>query len=162
MKLRSILGYTAACATMVAAMLTPFVLMGYFSNGLAALPLHVDEVYSGGPKAREVQMGNYSITIHRPVRPHFLQSEKPFVQLDWTPVSALPPHISDMVDIDGRGQPDILVSFDVPSDPKAPLRVNVEPLIPRYQAMHSVGKEKFSRLIVRVDNAILVRVPLTN
>jgi hypothetical protein len=38
----------------------------------------------------------------------------------------------------------------------------VEPLNPRYQAMHSVGKERFSRLIVRVDNAILVRVPLAN
>ncbi len=162
MKLRAILGYTAACATLLVAALTPFLLMGYFSNGLAALPLHVDEVYSGGPKVREVQMGDYSIAIHRPVRPHFLQTEKPFVQLDWTPASALPPHVSDMVDIDGRGQPDILVSFDVPSDPKAPLRVNVEPLIPRYQAMHSVGKDKFSRLIVRVDNAILVRVPLTN
>jgi hypothetical protein len=161
MKLRPILGYTAAGATVLAALLTPFLLMGFFIHGLAALPLHLDEVYSGGDKARTVQMGAYSIDIHRPVRPHFLQSEKPFVQLDWTPACALPPHVSDMVDIDGRGQPDVLVSFDVPSDPKAPLRVNVEPLIPRYQAMHSVGKDRFSRLIVRVDNAILVRVPLT-
>ena len=161
MKLRPILGYTAAGATLLVAMLTPFVLMGYFANGVAALPLQVDEVYSGGPTVRAIPMGVYSIDVHRPVYPHFLQSEKPFVQLDWSPVSALPPHVSDMVDIDGRGQPDILVSFDVPSDPKAPLRVNVEPLIPRYQAMHSVGKERFSRLIVRVDNAILVRVPLT-
>jgi hypothetical protein len=162
MKLRAIFGYSAAGATLLAAALTPFVLMGYFSNGFAALPLRVDEVYSGGPKARTVQMGAYSIVIHRPVRPHFLQSEKPFVQLDWTPVSALPAHVSDMVDIAGRGQPDVLVSFDVPQDPKAPLRANVEPLIPRYQAMHGIGKERFSRLIVRVDNSILVRVPLTN
>jgi len=162
MKLRPILGYTAAGATILAAMLTPFVLMGYFANGVAALPLHVDEVYSGGPKARTVQMGAYSIGIHRPVYPHYLQSEKPFVQLDWTPVSALPGHVSDVVDVDGDGQPDIRVSFDVPRDPKAPLRVDVEPLNPRYQAMRNVGKEKFSRLIVRVDNAILVRVPLAN
>ena len=162
MKLRPILGYTAAGATVLVAMLTPFVLMGYFANGVAALPLQVDEVYSGGPKARTVQMGAYSIVIHRPVRPHFLQSEKPFVQLDWTPVSALPQHVSDMVDIDGNGQPDIRVTFDVPKDPKAPLRVDVEPLNPRYRAMHSAGKEGFSGLIVRVDNAILVRVPLAN
>jgi hypothetical protein len=162
MKLRPILGYTAAGATIFAAVLTPFVLMGYFANGVAALPLHVDEVYSGGPKARTIQMGAYSIDVHRPVHPHFLQSEKPFVELEWTPVSALPRHVSDMVDIDGDGQPDICVSFDVPNDPKAPLRVDVEPLNPHYQAMHSVGKEKFSRLIVRVDNAILVRVPLVN
>ena len=162
MKLRPILGYTAASADAACGAADAFCVVCDFSP-MASPPsrLHVDEVYSGGPKARTVQMGAYSIEIHRPVRPHFLQSEKPFVQLDWTPASALPPHVSDMVDIDGNGQPDIRVSFDVPNDPKAPLRVNVEPLIPRYQAMHGVGKERFSRLIVRVDNAILVRVPLT-
>ena len=77
-----------------------------------------------------------------------------------SPSALLPPHVSDAVDIDGDGQPDIRVSFDVPTDPKAPLRVNVESLNPRYTAMSNVGKKKFSRLIVRVDNAILVRVPL--
>jgi hypothetical protein len=70
--------------------------------------------------------------------------------------------VSDLVDVDGNGQPDIRVSFDVPKDPKTPLRVSVEPLNPRYEAMRNVGKEKFSRLIVRVDDAILVRVPLAH
>jgi hypothetical protein len=162
MKLRAKLGYTAAIATMIAAVLTPFLLYGLFSKGVAALGLHVDEVYSGGPKVRTLEKGAYSIVIHRPVYPHMLQTEKPFVQLDWSPVSALPQRVSDVVDISGDAQPDIRVSFDVPSDPKAPLSVDVEPLNPRYQAMRNVGKEKFSRLIVRVDNAILVRVPLAN
>jgi hypothetical protein len=160
MKLRPILGYTAAALTLLAALLTPFLLYGLFSKGVTALPLHVDEVYSGGPKVRTIPMGAYSIGVHRPVYPHFLQSEKPFIQLDWTPVSALPQHVSDVVDIDGDGQPDIRVSFDVPTDPKAPLSASVESIIPRYRAMSNVGKDKFSRLIVRVDNAILVRVPL--
>jgi len=160
MKLRAILGYTAAAATVLAALLTPFLLMGMFANGFAALGLHVDEVYSGGPKVRTVSMGAYSIDIHRPVYPHMLQNEKPFVQLDWRPLSALPQRVSDTVDVDGDGQPDIRVSFDVPRDPKAPLRVDVDSLNPRYQAMRNAGKEKYSRLIVRVDNAILVRVPL--
>ena len=147
---------------MLAALLTPFLLMGVFSNGFAALGLHVDEVYSGGPKVRTISMGAYSIDIHRPVYPHMLHNEKPFVQLDWRPVSALPQHVSDLVDVDGDGQPDICVSFDVPRDPKAPLHVDVDSLNPRYQAMQNAGKEKYSRLIVRVDNAILVRVPLAN
>jgi hypothetical protein len=162
MKLRPILGYTAASVTILAALLTPFLLMPLFSKGVAALPLHVDEVYSGGPKARSIQMGAYSIDVHRPVYPHFLQTEKPFIQLDWQPVSALPQHVSDAVDIDGDGQPDIRVSFDVPRVPKAPLHVDVESLNPRYQVMQNAGKERFSRLIVRVDKAILVRVPLAN
>jgi hypothetical protein len=54
------------------------------------------------------------------------------------------------------------VVFDVPIDPKAPLRANVESFNPRYKAMQNAGKEQFSRLIVRVDNAVLVRVPLAN
>jgi hypothetical protein len=160
MKLRPILGYTAAALTVLIALLTPFLLFPLFSKGIAALPLHVDEVYSGGPAVRTIPMGAYSIDVHRPVYPHFLQTEKPFVQLDWKPVSALPQHVSDVVDIDGDGQPDIRVSFDVPHDPKALLRVDVVSLNPRYQAMQHAGKEKYSRLIVRVDNAILVRVPL--
>ncbi len=80
--------------------------------------------------------------------------------LDWTPVKALPAHVSDVVDVDGDGQPDVYVSYDVPQTPKAPLRVNVEPLNRRYEAMRNVGKERFSKLIVRVDDAILVRIPL--
>jgi len=160
MKMRAKFGYTAAGATVFAAVLAPFLLYGMFTKGFAALGLHVDEMYSGGPKVRTVQTASYSIDIHRPVYPHMLQTENPFVQLDWKPVSALPPHVSDVVDVDGDGHPDIRVSFDVPKDPKAPLRVNVEALNPRYEAMRNVGKQKFSRLIVRVDDAILVRVPL--
>ena len=38
--------------------------------------------------------------------------------------------------------------------------MNVEALNPHYEAMANVGKERFSKLIVRVDDAILVRVPL--
>ena len=162
MTMRAKLGYTAAALTMLAALLTPFLLMGSFAKGFAALPLHVDEIYSGGPKLRAVPMGSYSIVLHRPVSPHMLQSGKTFVQLDWTPASALPRHVSDVVDVDGDGRPDIRVSFDVPGNPKAPLRVNVESLNPRYEAMQNAGKDKFSRLIARVDDAVVVRVPLAS
>ena len=160
MKLRATLGYTAAAMTVLVAILTPFLFLNLFASGVSALGLHVDEVYSGGPRVRAVQMGTYSIEIHRTVYPHLLQSEKPFVQLDWKPASALPAHVSDLVDIDGDGKPDVRVSFDVPKDPKAQLHVNTEPLDPRYCAMRNVGKERFSRFVVRVDKTVLVRVPL--
>jgi hypothetical protein len=166
MRLRAKLGYTAAGLTVLAALLTPFLLMGMFAKGIVALGLHVDEMYSGGPKVRIFEHGAYSIAVHRAVYPHMLQTEKPFVQLDWSPVNALPAHVSDVVDIDGDGQPDIRVTFDVPKDPKAQLRVDVEPInqvnqvSAKYESMRNAGKEKYSRLIVRVDNSILVRVPL--
>ena len=155
------LGYTAAGMTVLVALLVPFLLMGLFAKGFSKLGLHVDEMYSGGPTVRTIQEDGYTVTIHKAVYPHLLQTEKPFVQLDWKPVNALPQHVSDAVDVDGDGQPDVRVSFDVPKDPKTPLRVDVDALNPRYQAMRNVGKQKFSELIVRVDDAILVRVPLT-
>ena len=155
------LGYTAAGMTMLAAVLVPFLLMGLFTKGFTKLGLHVDEMYSGGPTVRTIQEDGYTVTIHKAVYPHLLQTEKPFVQLDWKPVNALPQHVSDAVDVDGDGQPDVRVSFDVPKDPKTPLHVDVDALNPRYQAMRNTGKRKFSELIVRVDDAILVRVPLT-
>lgn len=160
MKLRARLGIAAAALTMVVALLTPFLIYGSIAKGVAALGLHVDEVYSGGPKVRVIEHGAYTIAIHRAVYPHMLQSEKPFVQMDWSPVSALPAHVADVVDVDGDGLPDVRVSFDVPTDPKMQLRVDVDALNPRYEAMWQAGKEKYSRLIVRVDDAILVRVPL--
>lgn len=160
MKIRAVIGYTAAGATLLVALLTPFLLMGAFAKGVAALGLHVDETYSGGPIVRTIQDGAYAIAIHRAVYPHMLQNEKPFVQMDWSPASALPAKVSDVVDIDGDGQPDVRVSFDVPRDAKAPLHVDVEALNARYEPMRNAGKERYSRLIVRVDNSILVRVPL--
>jgi hypothetical protein len=154
------LGYTAAGLTVCAAALVPFLLVGVFTKGFAGLGLHVSETYSGGPKVRTIQGAGYSIDVHQAVWPHMLQLEKPFVQLDWRPASALPAHVSELVDIDGDERPDVRVVFDVPKDPKAPLRVNVDALNPRYEAMRDVGRKKFSELIVRVDDAILVRVPL--
>jgi hypothetical protein len=159
MTLRTKLGYAAAGATVLAAVLVPLLLMGMFSKGILALGLHVDEMYSGGPKVRTIDRGAYTITIHRVVSPHMLQHEKSFVQMDWSPVSALPENVSDPVDIDGDGQPDVRVEFDVPTDPKAVLHVDVEPMNPRYETIRNAGKENYSRLIVRVDDAILVRIP---
>lgn len=142
------------------ALLAPFLLYGIFTKGFVSLGLHVDEMYSGGAKVRTIQRGAYSIDIHRTVSPHMFQNEGPFVQLDWRPVSALPGHVSEAVDVDGDGQPDIRVSFDVPKDAKTPLRVDVDALSPRFESMRNAGKEKYSRLIVRVDDAILVRIPV--
>lgn len=160
MELRAKLGYTAAAFTIVAAMLVPFVLYGSIAKGVAALGLHVDEVYSGGPTLRTIQQGAYEIDVHREVTPHMLQSETPFVQLDWKPVSTLPAQVSDVVDVDGDGRPDLRVTFAAPQDPKTILHADVESLNPRYESIRHAEKERYSRLIVRVDDAILVRVPL--
>jgi hypothetical protein len=109
---------------------------------------------------RTIQAGAYTIDIHRQVTPHFWQTEKPFVQIDWRPATALPSYISEWVDIDGDGQPDVQVSFDIPPDRSGKLSVNVDSINPRYEPMRDVGKRKFSSMIARVDEAIVVRIPV--
>lgn len=159
-KLKSTLGYTGAGATVLLAAIVPFILLPIFHKGFAHMGLHVDEVYSGGPKVRTIQSGAYIIDVHGAVTPHFFQSEEPFVQLDWRPAAALPSHIADDVDIDGDGTPDVRVEFDVPEDTKAPLRVNVDAMNHRYESIRGIGKPKFSSLIARIDDAIIVRIPM--
>jgi hypothetical protein len=159
MKIKPTLGYAGAALTIALAIATPFVLMGAFAKGIGRLPLHVDDMYGGGARVRTVSMSGYSINIHQAFKPHMLQRARPFVQLAWTPVSALPPRVNDAVDIDGDGKPDVKLTFDAPKDPKAPLRVEVEALNKDFQPMHDVGKKSFSELIVRVDDSIIVRIP---
>jgi hypothetical protein len=83
-----------------------------------------------------------------------------FVQIVWKPVSALPAMVSEPLDLDGDGRPDCVVSFQVPRDPQAKLRVTVKPLNHLVQPMNGVGKDSFSSLIARVNDTIVVRVPL--
>ncbi len=160
MKFKARMGYLGAGLTLAAALLAPFALYGLFTKGFTHLGLRVSETYTGGPIVRTLAASGYTIGIHQRVPPHMLQREKTFVQLDWKPAAALPPHVSDVVDIDGDGQADVRIDFDVPRDLKAPLHGAVQSLNPLYEDLPSVGKAKFSVLIVRVDDAIVVRVPL--
>jgi len=159
-QLKATFGYSAAGATLLLAMLVPFVLYGSFSHFFSHLGLKVDEIYSGGPKVRTIAANGYSIDVHREVMPHLLQNEKAFVQLDWRKANDLPAHVSDVVDIDGDGQPDVRVTFDVPRDRKAYLHADIESLNAKYESARNISREKFSRCIVRVDDAIIVRVPV--
>jgi hypothetical protein len=161
MKIRSVLGYTAAALTIVAAALIPFLFHPWLDGRVAATGVQVDQFYSGGPVVRTISKGDYTIEVHPIVHPRALQRGTAYVQVSWTPVSALPARISDEVDVDNDGKPDFHVTFFVPKDPKAPLAVDVEPLQPGFSAMHGVGRDTYSRLIARVKEQIVVRVPVT-
>jgi hypothetical protein len=158
MRTRSILGYAGAGLTIVAAALIPFLLIGLFTRGVAATGVHVDEFYSGGAVVRTIDRGAYKIEVHQLVRPRAWQRGVPYMELAWTLASALPSRISDEVDIDDDGRPDLRATFTVPQDKRAHLQVDVEPLRPGIEAMHGVGRESFSRLIARVKDRIIVRV----
>lgn len=156
-RLRSILGNSGAVATLVFAVLIPFLLVGWFEKGIGRAGLRIDPVYSGGEISRVIQREGYRIVVNRPVpRRSPLQRIGPFVQLTWTPAGRLPARVSDEVDVDGDGAPDVRVSFD-----SVKLEVDVTPLNGRYRAMHTTGVTSFSALIARVKDGIVVRVPLS-
>jgi hypothetical protein len=153
--------YLGAGLTVLAAMLTPFLLFGWFTSAVAALGLHVDEVYSGGEVAATLARPGYRIVVYHPVVPRgLLPQVPPFVQIAWTPASALPAAVADDVDIDGDGAADLRAAFAVPRDPNAALHVDVTPLSPRVAAMHGVSRDSFASLVARVGDRIVVRVPL--
>jgi hypothetical protein len=160
-RFKHVLAYTAAALTIAAAVLSPFLLFGWFTGAVAALHLHVDETYSGGQPAFTIERPGYRILVNRPVVPRApVPSVPAFLQIAWTPADKLPALVADDVDIDGDGTPDLRARFAVPRDPDAPLQVDVVPLSPRVVAMHRVATASFAALIARVGDRIVVRVPL--
>jgi hypothetical protein len=160
-RLKVILGYSAAGLTVLASVLTPFLLMNLFSRGVGATGVRIDPVYSGGDKAYTIARPGYQIVVNRPVlETGLLRRNKPFVQLTWKPAAALPVRVSEEIDLDGDSKPDVAVTFDVPKFPQAELRVDGKPLTPLALPMVNVGKDSFSSVIVRVGETIVVRVPI--
>jgi hypothetical protein len=159
-RILSVLAYAGAAITLIIAACVPFVLIGVFSKAVAHAGLHVDASYTGGTIARTLERGTYRIEVNQPVRPRALQQADPFVQIAFTPASALSRHVSEEIDLDGDGQPDVRVSFTVPSDPKARPSGEVVALNSRYQSFRMPGNDSFSELIVQSGGAVVVRVPL--
>lgn len=162
-KLTSILGYTAAALSVLAAVLTPFLLINLFARGVAGTGVRIDPVYTGGDVLRTIPRGAYRIVVHQPVKsraPLPLTGE--YVQIDWTPAAALPAQVSDEVDLDGDGRAELRAVFDVPPQAGAPLKADVEPLGERVQPLKGVGKDRFDRLFIRVKDSLVLRVPLRN
>jgi hypothetical protein len=134
--------------------------MGVFSNVVAHAGLHIDAAYSGGTIARTVQRNGYRIVVYQPVQPRLLERVEPFVQIVFEPVDSLPARVSDEVDLDGDGRPDVRVSFTVPADASAKMRGDVTALNGEYVSLANVSDESFSRMVVRTGDKIVVRVPV--
>ena len=160
-RLTAILGYAAAALTIAVAVVGPLFWFGVFGRAAAKTSLRIDPEYTGGEPVRIVARDGYQIVVYKPVLKRApLSPTASFVQIVWKPVSALPAAISEPIDLDGDGRPDCVVSFQASRDPHAKLRVTVKPLTTLVQAMNEVGKDSFSSLIARVNDAIFIRVPL--
>jgi hypothetical protein len=159
-RILSILAYIGAALTLVVAVCVPFVLMGAISNAVGHAGLHIDAAYSGGTIARTVNRGDYRIVVYQRVDPRLLERIEPFVQIVFEPVDALPAHVSDEIDLDGDGRPDVRVNFNLPADPDVPLHGDVTALNAKYISLTNVAGESFSRMFARTGDKIVVRVPL--
>jgi len=160
-RLTVVLGYAAAVLTIAVAVLGPLFWFGFFSRVAAATSLRIDPVYSGGEPARSLGRNGYEIVVYKPVAKRSpLSQAGAFVQVVWRPASKLPAAVSESLDIDGDGRPDCSISFQVPPDPKTKMHVTEEPLAAFVLSMHQVSRDSFSSLIARVNDTIVVRVPL--
>jgi hypothetical protein len=159
-RILSILAYVGASLTLLIAVCVPFVLIGGFSSVVAHAGLHIDPTYSGGTIARTIERDGYRIEVYQPVKPRMLERTEPFVQIVFEPADALPAQVSDEVDLDGDGRPDVRVSFSVPADTDAKMHGDVTALHGGYVSFRNVSDESFSRMVVRTGNKIVVRVPV--
>jgi hypothetical protein len=82
------------------------------------------------------------------------------VQVKWTPLSALPERVADPIDIDGDGQPDAVVAFEIPQGTRTPVRAEIKVLTSLLRPVGSVTRESFSSAITRVGDSVVVRLPL--
>ena len=162
-RLKSILGHLAAALTILAAVLTPFLLIDRFSHTVAASGVHVDEVYTGSPARFTLDRPGYRIVVHQPLRKRWaLDRVSSYVQITWAPAAALPSEVKESLDLDGDGAPDVAVHFAVPRDPAAKLQFDAQPLTGFTQPIHGASRDNFSRLIARVGERIVVRIPLAS
>jgi hypothetical protein len=159
-RITPILAYIGAGLMLAVTVCVPFVLIGAFSHAVARTGLHIDAAYTGGTVARTIAHEGYRVMIYKPVQPHALQRMDPFAQIAFTPASALPPRVLEDVDLEGRGQPDVRISFVVPSDPHARPSGQIVALNSHYQSFTMPGPYSFSQLIVHTGDTILVRVSI--
>lgn len=160
-RLRTVLGYSVAVLTIAVAVVGPLFWFGVFTRAAGGTSLRIDPMYTGGEPARTIPRDGYHIVIYKPVPKRApLSQAAGFVQIVWTPASKLPASISESLDLTGDGRPDCAVSFQVPRDPRVKLHVTLEPLTALVLPMHEVSDDSFSSLIARVNDTVIVRVPL--
>jgi hypothetical protein len=164
-RFKAVLGYSVAMLTIAVAVVVPLFWFGFFDRLAASSGLRIDPIYTGGEPAqvlrRTSDRGNYDIVVYHPVaRRAPLAAGGEFVQVVWKPISALPATIREQIDFDPGGRPGFIAAFDCPRDDHATLRLDVTPLSQRVPALKSVGRDGMTRLIARVNDTIVIRVPL--
>ena len=114
MRLQTFFSYTAAVLALIVA-LTTFVGMKSFSHKLvSATGLEISPWFSGGEIVRTNDRGAYKTSQHRAVFDGLIgQKAEGFVQIDFSPLAALPDKIDEKIDFDLDGKIDFALEYDV-------------------------------------------------
>lgn len=108
--LKSILGYSWAVVALLV-MLILFPSLDSLSEQVAKLPfMKINPIYQGGEKDREINNGDYVITINKPVFEALIGTpDKGFVQVKWE--GKIPEAFSDTIDYNNDQVPDLVIDF---------------------------------------------------
>jgi hypothetical protein len=112
-KITSFIGYTLAIMA-TPLVLATFIGMPFWAGKLVSTTgLKVSPWYSGGNVVRIVDHGAYQTLIHQTVFDGLIcERSKGFVQVDWTPLTALPETIEEDIDYNDDGQADFHIQLD--------------------------------------------------
>lgn len=148
-RLKAFLGYT------LAVLATPLVLIAFVASGplpavlVEATGLTLSPWVDGGAVRQTVDRGAYQVLLHRPVFDGLVGERKQgFMQIDWTPLSALPERVAEEVDLDEDGEMDFRLEVDVQAS-----RATLTPYNAKAISVEGVYK---------LENARAVRVILRN
>jgi len=106
--------WACACFSM---MLVLFFGFPRWEQACAALPfMKINDKYAGGPVLSTIEHGAYRTVIHQPVFPALIgQANKGFVQVNWLPLTNLPPVISEDIACSSDGRPDFSITINTSS-----------------------------------------------
>jgi len=113
-KLESFLGYSIAVLSGLIAIIT-FPAIGALAEPfITTTGLTLSPNYTGGEVKQMIDHGGYRTQVHRMVFDDTLIGERKegFIQVNWTPLGALPARIDEEIDADGDGQADFRVEVN--------------------------------------------------
>ncbi len=151
LKLKSILGYSAAALSILVMLATlgVFVMSDLPESFLSATGLVTSPNYSGGEVVRTIDHGAYRTAIHRPVFDALIGERKEgFIQVAWGPAGALPARIDEEIDVDADGQADVRVELET-----ATRQATLTPYSPNVIDLEGV---------YRMEEGLAIRINLKN
>jgi len=163
-RLASVSGYIRASLVLATMSLTPFVLMPRFIGLVGRLGIRVHPKFTGGPVVRTMERGAYQVAFSAPaggIGP--LEQQQLFIQVSWSPLSALPDRMAEPLDLDGDGRQDAEIILVLPKNRTAPLvaQVNIldsSKITPA--PMKRSDLSDLSSLLVRLEDRVLARFPV--